>query len=268
MKGFRALTAQEIECRVGQISDDGFTLLLYKDARCDMNMLDEVVGSENWQREHKEVKGNLFCGVSIYDADKKEWVTKWDCGTESNTEKEKGEASDSFKRACVNWGIGRELYTAPVIRIKGNVKKTPKGKTIPAFWNITVASIGYNEKREIVELTIKGDNSVIFSYHNGKAVATTETTAQESPKIAPKTNAKPIAKQRQSKSDFCRKYGIVDYEKTIHIYEQRLGGNPYEEWTEEEIEVVEQDLARIKAKRDQERRMREAEGEFPFEVGV
>ena len=268
MKGFRALTAQEIECRVGQISEDGFTLLLYKDARCDMNMLDEVVGSENWQREHKEVKGNLFCGVSIYDSEKKEWVTKWDCGTESNTEKEKGEASDSFKRACVNWGIGRELYTAPVIRIKGNVKKTPKGKLIPDFWNITVASIAYNEKGEIVELTIKGDNSVIFSYNNGKAVANTEKTTQNTPKIAPKTNDRPQGEQRQSKRDFCAKFGILEYEKTINIYERRLGGSKYEEWTAEEIEAVEEDLERLKSKREQERRMREAEGEFPFEVGV
>lgn len=164
---FRTLNADEIECRVGQISDDYFTLLLYKDARCDMNILDETVGCGNWQRDHKEIKGNLYGGVAIYDDGKKEWVTKWDCGTESNTEKEKGEASDSFKRACVNWGIGRELYTAPFIKINGNVKKTPKGKLIPAFWNIAVCEIGYNEKREICKLLIKGDGQEIFNFNNG-----------------------------------------------------------------------------------------------------
>ena len=163
---FRTLRADEIECRVGQINEDGFTLLLYKDARCDMNMLDSTVGAENWQRDHKEVKGNLYCGVAIYDNVKNEWVTKWDCGTESNTEKEKGEASDSFKRACVNWGIGRELYTAPFIKVKGNVKKTAKGKLVPDFWDIIVEKIGYNEKREINELVIKGDKTVIFSLHS------------------------------------------------------------------------------------------------------
>ena len=110
---FRDLRADEVDCRIGTINDKGLTLLLYKDARCDMNILDEAVGSENWQREHYEVKGNMFCRVGIlFDG---RWVWKADCGTESYTEKEKGESSDSFKRACFNWGIGRELYTAPFI---------------------------------------------------------------------------------------------------------------------------------------------------------
>lgn len=117
---FRDLTADEIEVRIGQIKENGIALLLYKDARCDMSILDETVGAENWQREHYECKGNLFCkvGINIFYDDMESmplWVYKSDCGTESNTEKEKGEASDSFKRACVNWGIGRELYTSPFI---------------------------------------------------------------------------------------------------------------------------------------------------------
>lgn len=111
---FRDLTKEEIECRVSQISKNGLSLLLYKDARCDMNILDETVGAERWQRKHYECKGNLFCSVGIK---LNEWVWKDDCGAESNSEKEKGEASDSFKRACFNWGIGRELYTAPFIWI-------------------------------------------------------------------------------------------------------------------------------------------------------
>lgn len=114
---FRDLRKDEIDCRVGSVKEGkGLSLLLYKDARVDMDILDETVGSENWQREHYEVKGNLFCRVGIKFGE--EWVWKADCGTESNTEKEKGEASDSFKRACFNWGIGRELYTAPFIWIK------------------------------------------------------------------------------------------------------------------------------------------------------
>lgn len=113
---FRDLTADEIDVRVGMCKDNGLTLLLYKDARCDMNILDETVGAENWQREHYECKGNLFCKVGIkYEG---EWIWKADCGTESNTEKEKGESSDSFKRSCVCHGIGRELYTSPFIWIK------------------------------------------------------------------------------------------------------------------------------------------------------
>lgn len=112
----RPLTANEIEVRVGTLKKDGSgaSYLLYKDSRCDMKILDEVFGAFNWQREHKELKGVIYCGVSIR-SEQGEWVTKWDAGAESNVEKEKGEASDSFKRACTNWGIGRELYTSPFI---------------------------------------------------------------------------------------------------------------------------------------------------------
>ena len=113
---FRDLRADEIECRVAQATEKGVSLLLYKDARCDMNILDETVGALNWTRYHSRENAN--CLVSIWDDDKRQWIAKEDTGTESNTEKEKGLASDSFKRACFNWGIGRELYTAPFIWIK------------------------------------------------------------------------------------------------------------------------------------------------------
>ena len=117
MLKFRDLMASEIECRVQSVKQNGLILLLYKDARVDMNILDETVGAENWEREHYECKGNLFCRVGIDVTGSNSWVWKSDCGVESNTEAQKGEASDSFKRACFNWGIGRELYTAPFIWI-------------------------------------------------------------------------------------------------------------------------------------------------------
>lgn len=126
---FRDLRADEIECRVNTVNENGCSLLLYKDARCDMKILDETVGPANWQRNHELINGNLFCNVSIYDEDKKEWITKQDVGTESYTEKEKGQASDSFKRACFNWGIGRELYTSPFIWIPKD-KVTLKDKAV------------------------------------------------------------------------------------------------------------------------------------------
>jgi hypothetical protein len=112
---FRDLTADEIECRVAQATEKGVSLLLYKDARCDQTILDETVGAFGWMRQH--TRDNANCIVSIWDKEKQQWVLKEDTGTESNTEKEKGLASDSFKRACFNWGIGRELYTAPFIWI-------------------------------------------------------------------------------------------------------------------------------------------------------
>lgn len=163
MDKFRTLRADELDCRVGTCNDKGFSLLLYKDARCDQNVLDETVGKENWQRDHKEVKGNLFCGVSIWDESKKQWITKWDCGVESNTEKEKGEASDSFKRACFNWGIGRELYTAPFIYIKGNTERNSKGNPVPTFKRMEVGEIEY-EDGKITQLVILGDGQAIFTY--------------------------------------------------------------------------------------------------------
>lgn len=163
MNKFRTLRADEIECRVGTCNERAFTLLLYKDARCDQNVLDETVGAGNWQRDHKEVKGNLYCGVAIWDNDKKQWIWKWDCGVESNTEKEKGEASDSFKRACFNWGIGRELYTAPFIYVIGNTQKNEKGKFATTFRTITVEHIGYDNGK-IVQLSILGDGKKIYTF--------------------------------------------------------------------------------------------------------
>lgn len=134
---FRDLTADEIECRVQSVKQNGLVLLLYKNARCDMNILDETVGAENWQREHYECKGNLFCRVGInvttFTEHGVDWVWKSDCGVESNTEAQKGEASDSFKRACFNWGIGRELYTAPFIWIPAKKCNISNGKCYDKF---------------------------------------------------------------------------------------------------------------------------------------
>lgn len=154
---FRDLRADEIECRVQSVKDGkGLVLLLYKDARVDMNILDETVGAANWQREHYECKGNLFCKVGIccektYDQHTfHEWVYKSDCGTESNTEAQKGEASDSFKRACFNWGIGRELYTAPFTWIPAEKCNINNGKCYDKF----VVEKIIIENKQIVALAI------------------------------------------------------------------------------------------------------------------
>ena len=118
MLEFRLLRADEIDCRIATVKQNGLSILLYKDARCDQNILDETVGAFNWQRRH--TRDNANCIVSIWDESKKQWIEKEDTGTESYTEKEKGLASDSFKRACFNWGIGRELYTAPFMWVSAD----------------------------------------------------------------------------------------------------------------------------------------------------
>lgn len=128
---FRPVKEQEIDCRIQSINDYFAIVLLYKDARVDQNLLDETVGAMNWQRSH--TRDNHNCVVSIRDTDTGEWICKEDVGTESNTEAAKGLASDSFKRACVNWGIGRELYTAPIIKLNTeflNVKTNRNGNPV------------------------------------------------------------------------------------------------------------------------------------------
>lgn len=149
---FRLLRADEIEVRVGTCSKDGCSLLLYKDARCDMSLLDETVGPMNWQRHHS--RDNANCIVSIWDQDKLQWIEKEDTGTESNQQKEKGLASDSFKRACFNWGIGTELYTAPRIWIGANDAKIVENSgRFSTYDKFSVEKICY-ENREIVAISI------------------------------------------------------------------------------------------------------------------
>nr|DAF72743.1 MAG TPA: Rad52/22 family double-strand break repair protein [Caudoviricetes sp.] len=168
---FRTLRPDEIECRVKQITNDYLVILLYKNSRVDMDLLDETVGPMNWRRGH--CRENANCIVSIYDTDKKEWVPKEDTGTESNTEAEKGLASDSFKRACVNWGIGRELYSAPRIRVRTSecrVEQGRNGKTVCRD-SFSVSAIRYNDVRKIdqLELINNRTSKVVFRYPTAPA---------------------------------------------------------------------------------------------------
>ncbi len=165
---FRKLEANEIDCRVSTINEKGLTLLLYKDARVDMNILDETLGSMNWQRDHKELKGNIYCGISIWDNEKEQWVTKWDCGKESFSDSEKGESSDSFKRAGFNWGIGRELYTAPFIWISSdNFELKQKNDKYTTNHTFRVKNIEYNDNREICKLIIENvkTKKVVYKFN-------------------------------------------------------------------------------------------------------
>lgn len=164
-KEIRLLEADEIECRVATINEKGVSLLLFKDARVDQKILDETFTPFGWSRSHQNIEGNLYCTVEIWDEDKLQWVGKQDVGTMSYSEKEKGQASDSFKRACFNWGIGRELYTAPFIWIPASkVAIQKKGDKYVTTEHFNVKEISYNAKREIVSLIItNSQNTVLFS---------------------------------------------------------------------------------------------------------
>lgn len=192
---FRKLTADEIECRVGIAKQTGCTLLLYKDARCDQNILDEAVGAYNWQRHHS--RDNANCIVALWDEEKKQWIEKEDVGTESNTEAEKGIASDSFKRACVNWGIGRELYTAPFIWIDASKYENNQrnGKYYPSA-KFKVTKISYDDKGRInglviINASLKGDDGkllppsqqVVFTHFSPELVQQLKTAKSKKQQI-------------------------------------------------------------------------------------
>lgn len=194
---FRLLNADEIDCRVSTVSEKGLSLLLYKDSRVDMNLLDETVGPMNWQRSH--TRDNANCIVSIWDDTKSQWVSKEDTGTESFTEKEKGLASDSFKRACFNWGIGRELYTAPFIWVMAsNVKLIDKNGKKSTYDKFKVKSIGYADSGVInaLEIVNAQTNKTVYQFKTSEPVKEKPVTKEQQDKllnIILETNSDPAA---------------------------------------------------------------------------
>lgn len=172
MKQFRLLRPEEIECRVAKVSENGVVLLLYKTARTDADLLDEAISPIGWQNDFKIVDGVLYGGIGIltpielsfpdgHSETKTEWVWKWDAGTESNTEAEKGRASDAFKRAGFKWGIGRELYSAPFTFVPAGKCKVTNGKCYDEF---EVAAIDYDEQERICYLVITVKGAVVFEW--------------------------------------------------------------------------------------------------------
>lgn len=183
---FRPLTKDEIEVRIGVIKDNGCQLLLYKDARTDMNILDETVGSVNWQNKFYEHKGILFCSLGIntnyaHPELPERWIWKDDAGVESNTEAEKGNASDARKRAGVAWGIGRELYTAPFILISSRDCSIQGKKCYDKF----IVDHIKIENGEIIELSIHNSsaNKTVYSWSK-------KQPSKAKPKPEPKTEPK------------------------------------------------------------------------------
>lgn len=249
---FRTLNADEIECRVASINEKGLSLLLYKDARVDQNILDETVGAMNWQRHHSRENAN--CTVAIWDADKGQWVEKEDTGKESFTEAEKGLASDSFKRACFNWGIGRELYTAPFVWVPAEnaALEQDKGK-----WKTTerfrVSTIGYDSKRNIDKLVIRNSKrKIVYSYPKDLKEApeekpeekpATSNTSEPSPETQAKVEKQLISAIKVTAlHSTCKNEGIPE-DKILKLYKVPN----FESLTEKQFSNINANLDKIKA---------------------
>lgn len=191
IKSIPLMKPEDIEIRIGQIDRNGkwLTLLLYKNARVDMAILDEVFGEFGWQRTHREIKGNLFCTISVWDDDKKQWISKEDVGTESNIEAEKGEASSSLKRCGTNWKIGRELYSSPKIFLKPPaVEIKQEGNKYVCYDHFVVTDIAYTDDRKINKLVIAKE-----AYNKRTTVFEWESLADYKPQhIPPKEPPTPV----------------------------------------------------------------------------
>lgn len=197
MEEIRLLSKEDIEVRVAQTLAGNnkvrVNLLLYKNARVDMKIMDELFTPMGWKRTHKLIGDRLYCCVEVYNPETKEWICKEDVGVESNTEAEKGQASDSFKRACVNWGIGRELYTAPKITIELNENEYTKDQNsrIKVWAYFSVKSIGYDSKtRTITSLEIQDKfGNVRFSMDGSVQQSQSEPSQAVKARRAAKANS-------------------------------------------------------------------------------
>jgi hypothetical protein len=205
---FRKLYASEIDARVSTINKNGCSLLLYKDARVDQNILDETFGIFGWKRSHQLIGDRLYCTVEVWDDDKKQWISKQDVGTESYTEKEKGQASDSFKRACFNLGIGRELYTAPFIWITPDkVNITEKDGRYTTTDRFAVESIGYSDDGNINKIVIINTKKGIVAYQWEKndTILSEKIKAKDVKALQAKITQKGVKTE-----SVCKRYSVND----------------------------------------------------------
>lgn len=236
MEEIRLLSKEDIEVRVAQTLAGNnkvmVNLVLYKNARVDMKILDELFTPMGWKRTHKLIGDRLYCCVEVYNPETKEWICKEDVGVESNTEAEKGQASDSFKRACVNWGIGRELYTAPKITIELNENEYTKDQNsrIKVWAYFSVKSIGYDSKtRTITSLEIQDKyGNVRFSMSGSVQQSQSEPSKAVKARRAAKANSPaPAAYQPMSEEM---------YWKIVAAYAQgkltKTGGDYKTTWIE------------------------------------
>lgn len=221
----RKLKANEIECRVAQVGQTGCSLLLYKTARVDRQILDETFGQMNWQNDFKVIDGKMYGGIGVRDGLSPGWVWKWDCGVESNTEAEKGQASDCFKRAGFKWGIGVELYSAPFIFVKqATVKDGVKYKLANKYVKFFVKDIGYSDIGEINKLVIIDDkNNVVYTLGNKDLPENNDIDIIEGLKACDNIkNLNAYYKEYESKITDLKTFQKV-YSETAHILKQKEG---------------------------------------------
>ena len=257
MEEIRLLGKEDIDVRVAQTLAGNnkvrVSLLLYKNARVDMKILDELFTPMGWKRTHHLIGDRLYCQVEVWDAEKKEWICKEDVGVESNTEAEKGQASDSFKRACVNWGIGRELYTAPriVVELKENEYTKDQNNRIKVWATFSVKSIGYDTKtRTITSLVIQD------KFGNDRFVMGQEAQPVAAKEPSQAVQARRAASGRSPKEQAYTPLAEDAYWKIVEAYANgkptKTGGDYRETWIQmthagqEQIAKFDNDVADYK----------------------
>lgn len=178
---FPLLNASDVEIKKGRATSEGISLMIYKNARVDQTILDASVTRMGWQNSYSVIDGKLFCTISIWDEIKEQWVSKSNVGAEPLYYKEKGEASDAFKRAAFNWGIGRELYSAPRIWVPAEKTRISQKKDDEGSYvcddQFEVKEIEYDGNRKISRLVITGAQGTVFVYGNTAPPVQKETQA-------------------------------------------------------------------------------------------
>ena len=238
----RLLRAEEIECRIATINEKGLSLLLFKDARVDQKLLDETFTPFGWKRSHQVIDGNLYCTVEVWDREKNQWIGKQDVGTMSYTEKEKGQASDSFNRACFNWGIGRELYTAPFIWIPAervNIQKKEREQKFYTYDRFHVWSISYDEEGKInAVMIVNQKNEIVYSMD----ARILDIDTKEAGEKQETTNKQENANKADGKAVRGREAAQKEKKETLSGDEQSLGDTP--SLTKRQRTVLEKELER------------------------
>ena len=224
----KLLSAEDIDVKVKQITDKGAVLLLYKNSRIDMRLLDDTFGAMNWECDYKEIKGNLYCGIGIRANEDSAFIWKWDCGIESREDEgneKKGEASDSFKRAGFKWGIGRELYTSPFVFARvDTVKDGNKYKLANPFEKFYVKEIDYIARKISKLVIVDSKDTVVYTYGTYKHTTTTSkasttinsSSKPQTPENTTNNEAKLVCEQCQdSVTEKVANYSKDNYGKVL-----------------------------------------------------